>query len=57
MLANALITAELLSKEEAEQQLLSYSAVLADDYTDKMRAKLGLQAYDATISTELMKLM
>lgn len=31
--------------------------VLVDVYTDKMRAKLGLQAYDAMLSTELMKLM
>ena len=31
--------------------------VLVEDYTDKMRAKLGLQSYDARLSTELMKLM
>jgi len=31
--------------------------VLIEDYTGKMRAKLGLREYDATLSTELMKLM
>jgi len=27
--------------------------VLAEDYTDMMRAKLGLKTYDATLSTEV----
>jgi len=57
MLANALLAGELMSKEEAEQQLLLYSQVLVEDYTDKMRAKLGLRTYNAKLSTELMKLM
>ncbi|KAF5831621.1 hypothetical protein DUNSADRAFT_12812 [Dunaliella salina] len=57
MLANALLSGELMSKEEAEQQLLLYSQVLVEDYTDRMRAKLGLRTYDAKLSTELMVLM
>jgi hypothetical protein len=31
--------------------------VMVDVYTDRMRAKLGLKSYDATLSAELMKLM
>ncbi|KAG2441588.1 hypothetical protein HXX76_003209 [Chlamydomonas incerta] len=57
MLGNALLAADLLSREAATEALLGYSEVLSDTYGQLMAAKLGLKEYDRTLAQELMKMM
>lgn len=56
-LANALLIAELVTKEEAEEVLTKYSLVLSQTYSQRMAAKLGLKTADRTLSSEFMQLM
>ncbi|GIL48322.1 hypothetical protein Vafri_4601 [Volvox africanus] len=57
MLANALLAADLVSREGAEETLGEYSKVLSETYNARMAAKLGLKEYDRALSHELMRLM
>ncbi|KAI8475947.1 MAG: hypothetical protein J3K34DRAFT_453224 [Monoraphidium minutum] len=56
-LANALLAAELVGKEEAEEVLREYAEVLLQEYNRRMAAKMGLQSYDKALAMELLKLM
>ncbi|WIA41728.1 hypothetical protein OEZ86_009071 [Tetradesmus obliquus] len=56
-LANALFSADLVEKEEAEAALARYAEELYSTYNGKMAAKLGLQSHDQTLTTELLTLM
>ncbi|GLC40033.1 hypothetical protein PLESTB_001518300 [Pleodorina starrii] len=57
MLANALLAADLVPRDGAEQVLQEYSQVLSESYNARMAAKLGLREYDRTLTQELMRLM
>ncbi|EFJ46698.1 hypothetical protein VOLCADRAFT_62183 [Volvox carteri f. nagariensis] len=57
MLGNALLAADLVPREGAEEVLREYSKVLSESYNARMAAKLGLREYDMTLTHELMRLM
>ncbi|GIL74668.1 hypothetical protein Vretifemale_4594 [Volvox reticuliferus] len=57
MLGNALLAADLVTREGAEEALGEYSKVLSNLYNARMAAKLGLHEYDMALSHELMRLM
>ncbi|KXZ56039.1 hypothetical protein GPECTOR_2g1591 [Gonium pectorale] len=57
MLGNALLAADLLPRQGAEEVLVEYSKVLSESYNSRMAAKLGLREYDRPIAHELLRLM
>lgn len=56
-LANSLLAADLVGKEEAEGVLKEFAEVLLSEYNSRMAAKMGLQEYDKALAMELLKLM
>lgn len=56
-LANSLLAADLVGKEEAEGVLKEFAEVLLSEYNSCMAAKMGLQEYDKALAMELLKLM